>query len=75
MSVDKRLEELAGNPNPLKDDIAGLAAALLRARKALLAGKEAARGHASSCDEGVCGQALEEIEAALADPELEELLR
>ena len=35
MNIDKRLEELAGNPNPLKDDIAGLAAALLGARQAL----------------------------------------
>ena len=62
--IDKRLEELAGNPNPLKDDIAALAAALLRARKALrLIAKEVEMLDYS-------GAAKE----ALADPELEESL-
>ena len=65
MSIDKRLEELAGNPNPLKDDIAGLAAALLRARKTL-------RLIASEVEMLDYPGAAKE---ALADPELEELLR
>ena len=63
--VDKRLEELAGNPNPLKDDIAGLAAALLRAREAL-------RYYASPQQVNFSDEVAD---AALADPELEELLR
>ena len=76
-NLDKRLKELAENPNPLKDDIAGLAASLLRARVVLAtcADYENCVCHEPCPDEnGVrCLGGL--LVEALADTELEELLR